>query len=259
MNRPIRIAAVALVVFLVAAGAGVLVASQWGPERTRALLERTLSERLGAPVSVRGARLYFGGGALSWMSGILLDAEGIETHPEDDAAPHLLIGQLQADIDPLALLAGRARVRSLALDQVRATIGWSGLPDVSAPPPDAEGLEPGEEPIVGWLEAIAALADEALGGPLAEQDLTIDRSVVEWNGPPLWPDGPPLTLTLTDLGGALRARDSGAHLTVSGRIVEAGEQAQLTLDITRDRRGALSAELSVEQLALAWTASLLAG
>lgn len=260
MVRPIRIAAVALVVFLVAAGAGVLVASHWGPERTRALLETTLSERLGAPVTVRESRLYFGGGALSWMSGILLDAEGIETHPEDDDAPRLVIGQLQADLDPLALLTGRVRVRSLALDQVRATLGWSGLPDVSAPPPDAEGAAPAEEPIVGWLEAIAERADQALSGPLSEQDVTLDRSVVEWNGPPLSPDGPPLTFTLTDLGGALRARGAGAgQLALTGRIVEAGEDARLTLDLTRDRRGALQAELVMDRLALAWTASLLAG
>ena len=80
MLRPFRLILTGLALFVVAAGAGVLVVSHWGPERTRAVLELGLAEALDRPVEVRAARIYFPGGPLSWLQGVLLDAEGIEHH-----------------------------------------------------------------------------------------------------------------------------------------------------------------------------------
>lgn len=249
MVRPVRIAVVGLVLFLAAAGAGVGVVSRWGPERTRTGLEEALAERLGSPVSVATARLYFKAGALSWMKGVLLDAGGIETLVPEDASSSLSIAQLQAELDPLALLRGDVRIRALALDGVRAHVDGSRepeppaavLPEVAAGPPEdgrdplpapdgpphapdggahssekpvmAAGEKPvvaaGPEPLVGFLEAVADQIDEALTGPLRGQRISIDRSELAIVAPPLGPGGPALEFVLRDVQGRLEAGRGG--------------------------------------------------
>ena len=266
MVRPVRIVIVGLALFLVAAGAGLLAASQWGPERTRASLETALSERFGSPVTVGSARVFFGTGKLAWMKGVLLDASEIETAGNGGAVTVLSIGRLQAEIAPLSLLRGKVRVRNVALDGVRARLGQSeALPAVSAPPPgpimrSAEALEEASateeaappEPVVGFLEAVANQLETALVRPLRGQQVSLERSEFLLEAPPLGPGGPALVLRLKDVRGTLRSRRGGqAELSLEAKLDAGAEATALAFDLDRDRRGALAADLRLREWPLA--------
>lgn len=260
MVRPIRVFLAGLALFVFAVGAGVLVASHWGPERTRAVLEMSLARALGRPVAVRQAHIYFGGGGpLSWMQGILLDAEGIVAESPDGDTSAIAVDRLQAELDPISLLSGRVEVRSVALDGVRAQVGMrdggAGLgefaSDLSIPEPAA-----GAEPIVGWLEALATTAEGMLATATADSDVSLSQAEITIHGPALGEDGQPWVLALHDVSGNGRLRGPGhrSALSLAGRLVDGGDDALVDLQLERAAGGALGVGLSVSGLELGYAA-----
>jgi hypothetical protein len=253
--RPIRLFLTGFALFVGAAGAGVLVASHWGPERTRAVLETSLSEALDRPVAVEGARLYFGGGPLSWMTGVLLDAEGIVAEvPGAAGLPELSVERLQAELDPISLLSGRVEVRSVALDGLRATLGADGggaklSEELSIPAPAEDA-----EPIVGWLEAVARAAEEMLAAPLREGDVSLARTELLVRGPALVEGGEPWVLELRDVSGEGRLRRPGQRsaLSLTGRLVDGGDDARIAIELERTPRGEIGVGVSVADLELGY-------
>jgi len=257
--RPIRLFLAGLSLFAIAAGAGVLVASHWGPERTRAVLEMSLSDALGRPVAVGHARIYFDGGPLAWMRGVLLDAGGIETGAAgDDGEPELVVERLQAELDPMALLSGRVEVRQIALDGLRARLRGlgGGAPDEITIPPPAEGAEPG----VGWLPSLAEAAEELLSGAGGANDVSIARSELRVIGPALAEGEAPWEIVLHDVSGEARLRPSGhrASVSLTGRLADAGKGAPVALEVEREAGGALRIAARVSELALDYAEPALA-
>jgi len=260
VSRSLRIFAIALALFLTAAGAGVLTASRWGPERTRAVLEMALSDALDTPVHVREADVYFGAGILSLARGVLVDAEGVTARAGSDGEPALRVQRMQAHLDPISLLAGRIRVRSLSLDGLRASVGGGagaaaagegaagGLPAAL----DLPGVPADAEPVLAWLEALARLADRSLAAPVPGGRLVLERSRLDVHVPALGPDAEPWVLALRDVSGTLRLAEPGrrAAVRLDGRLDDGGAGAGLRIDLERDARGALAAELSVTGLRL---------
>jgi hypothetical protein len=251
--RPIRLLLAGIALFVVAAGAGVLVASHWGPERTRAVLEMSLGEALDRPVAVQRAQLYFGGGPLGWMRGVLLDAGGIEAGwGEAEGAHGLSVERLQARLDPISLFSGRVEVRSVALDGLRARVV------TLEPPPDrvaegtAEGAADGAEPVVAWLEAVAEAAAEALTANGVNTDVSLSNAELEIRGPAIVEGGAPFVMRLHEVAGEgrLRARGHRAHVTLSGRLDAAGENARIDVDLEREAGGALGLRADLSEVAL---------
>jgi len=253
--RPIRLFLTGLVLFAAAVGVGVLVASHWGPERTRSVLEMALSDELGRPVAVEQAQLYFGGGPLAWMRGVLLDAEGIASHSKGPTGePELAVDRLQAEIDPISLLSGRVKVRSVTLDGIHAWVGptaagsaTSGKLSISSPPADAE-------PLVGWLDALAAAADDLLAAASPGHDLSFSRAELTIQGATPADGQPPWTMALHDVSGQARLRASGrqAHVSLAGRLDDGADHADIRIDLDRGPRGALRIAVDVNDLALAY-------
>ena len=258
MLRPFRLILAGFALFVAAAGAGVLVASFWGQERTRAVLEMGLSDALERPVSVRGARIYFGGGPLAWMRGVMLDAEGIVSEPPvEGAEPELAIERLQAELDPISLLTGRVVLRSVALDGVRAWVD-RGASVASDRAEDVEIPAPAEdaEPILGWLEALATSAEAMLAGVAPGSDVSLSRAELRIIGPALREGGEPWVLQLSEVSGEGRLRAPGhrAHVTLAGRLEDGGDGAHVAIALERTAEDGLTMDLAIADLELGYAA-----
>lgn len=113
-RRALIRALVALLLFGAGAFVGIGLASQAAPRRLREAVEARLSEALGTRVSVAGARLLV-------RPGVLVEATDVAAW-SGTAAAAFTATRLEARLDPAALLSGRLRFSSIALDGVRLSL-----------------------------------------------------------------------------------------------------------------------------------------
>lgn len=158
----------ALLLFGAGLAAGVGLASQTAPRRLRAAVEASLSEALGTTVSVASARLLV-------LPGVTIEAMDVVAWP-GAAEAAFKAARLEASLDPAALLSGRLRFSSIALDGARLALVHEASGDWTPPL-----LTPGfESPLVVLRRLFAAElpapAVDVRSGSLSITDLAAPRA-----------------------------------------------------------------------------------
>lgn len=224
----------ALLLFGAGVLAGFAVAGQAAPERLRAAVEASLSEALATKAAVESVRLVV-------LPDIIVEATGVTAFPGANG-PALSAGRLEATLDPAALVWGRVRFRSIALDGAQLTLirqrdgQWT-------PPLLTPGLE-------NPLDLFARLFAARL--PTPALDVRSGSVTVTDLGSPATAGG--RRFEVTDLA----VRMLGSRLLEPGRLRAVGTLRQtkpdgmrFELDVTAPRGAAPRLELAVADLDLA--------
>jgi hypothetical protein len=246
-ERPVRRSLLLLLVsLLLLAGlaAGGLALSHWlTPERLREEAERRLTELTGQPVHIARVELALG-------VGIQLRGEGLELFPLPDG-PGLRVERIGVGIEPLALLAGRFRLRRMHLEGAELRIVQAPDGRFHAPFGFLDH-EPGGEaeseallrPLIVFETAMRFLLER----PYLADSLWVERSRVRLE---LGAGAKPQVFSLAIRDGQLLHRPlrGDAVLSMQGRLADGLGDVRWTG--TRDRGGELEVSLGFQDLDLA--------
>lgn len=216
MRRALIRALGGALLFAAAALAGAGLSSRIAPRELHAAVEASLSEALGTPVTISGARLLVSKPRLLGIPEITVEATGLEAFGSGEGAA-LRAGHLAAPLDPTSLFSGRLRFSSAALEDVRLELVRQA--DGRFEPPI---LTPGfESPVV----VLGRLFAGALPVPVLE--VRSGALVLVDRGAPM--DGAPRRFALESLTVKLLA----TGLLQTGRLVVSGLLRETKRDPTR--------------------------
>jgi hypothetical protein len=166
LRRGIFILAMGLLVFAVAALIGFAVAARMAPERVRAEAERRLSDVLRGKVVIETLELRWAD-EIPW-----LELQGENGHVEGllNGAGNLDVARISVQLDPLALVLGRLRLRSLELDDAALELrGGPGHPG----PAGVGAAEPTDHPVDRWIARLGGWSDKLRERPCIVPDMKV--------------------------------------------------------------------------------------
>lgn len=248
MRRQLLRTSAFVVGFAAAFAAGYWVSSQLGTESLRVEAQEQLSSLMRGQVQIGRARLVIRGG-------LFLEGERVRIYP-NPGAPHyanFFANRVSAELDVLALLTGRFRLRGLTLDEAVLEITrdeegrWSPYPvQALADRRKRDDKSPMEQRL-GLLRAFEEVSRVLLASPIVARRIEVRRSRIRFVDAHAPRNGQvPLELSLADLEGRLvhhwlsndadlllRARlvsgdDAGIPILVEGRQ-RLGDELSLTL------------------------------
>jgi len=246
-----------VLLFLAAAGAGMVLASQVAPRELHSAVEKSLSEAFGTPVQVGRVRLRLGAGAalapgLPVLPSLTVEVDDVVAWPRLEG-PAFVARRLDASLDTAALLSRRVRMTGLRIEEARLAL--VRRKDGSFDPPL---LSPKVQNPLRFFERLFAA------------ELPAPRIVVEAGQLSLLdhaapsPEGRgPERLHFDDV--ALRLLEPGIiqsgalHLEARLRQEQPGAGARIELDATPPEPGGPPVALAVTDLSLGPLAAWLAG
>ena len=243
LRRLARIIA-ALLVFVVAAAAGVYVAAGLAPERLRAEVERLLTEATEGPVSMGSLRLVVG-------FPLHLDARDLRIW-----GGALTVERASARIDVFALLTGRVRLSRLSLvgAHLRIQRGSGGVWSPAWLDRHTPAPESAAEPALAPLLAIDAVVRSLLERPLLADTLQVARSRVSYVHDFSDSGGEVVSLWLDGVHGRLQhSRLLGdAELSLHARLLgEDGPRGSFEWEGARNRKTGMRLTMAATEFELA--------
>ncbi len=254
MNRRSRLAFLIFLLVLTAVlAAGIGVVRRFGPERLREAAEVSLSEALRSPIRVESARLRVGSDVQDLEFGLLIEAGGVEGWPSD-SGPLLTVPRVNAQVDPVALVFGRIRLRSIELHNARLRVEHRGPgiwhPTFAEPQRNAESETESEAVgVENWLSQFERNTRQALHTPMASPAISLHNAHLSFiDTHPLGREGDRVAIAIEQLDARVNESvfQRETTLTATGRIVD-GSEERGHFDITglRRRRGSLQLALSL--------------
>ncbi len=243
VRRSLLIVLVSVLLLVVVVAGGLALSRRLSPERLRETAERELAELTGHPVRIARVELALG-------VGIQLRGEDLELYPLPDG-PGLRVERIGVGIEPLALLAGRFRLRRMHLEGAELRIVQQRDGHFHAPfgflDPRDPGAEANPEELLRPLIVLEGAMRFLLARPYLADSLRVERSRVRLE---LASDAGPRAYSLAIREGQLvhRRLRGDAVLHMEGRL--GGGLGKVRWSGTRDRSGGLAIGLAFSDLEL---------